>query len=64
MQQEETIVDEQKRSTHIVNHLIGLGKVFDKEKLIIKILKCLDQSWKRKGSTILETRDLITLTNI
>jgi len=39
MQQGETIVYVQKRCTHIVNHLIGLGKVFDKEELNIKTLK-------------------------
>jgi len=38
----------QKRFTHIVNHLIGLGKVFDKEELNIKIMKCLDRSWQPK----------------
>jgi len=31
MQQGETIADVQKRFTHIVNHLIGLGKQFDRE---------------------------------
>ena len=35
----ETIVDVRKRFTHIVNHLICLGKVFHKEELNIKILK-------------------------
>jgi len=44
MQQGETIADVQKRFPHIVNHLIGLGKQFDKEELNIKILKCLDKS--------------------
>ena len=44
MQHEENIVDVQKRFTHIVNHLTGLGKVFDKEELNIKVLKCLDRS--------------------
>jgi len=44
MQQGETIADVQKQFTHIVNHLIGLGKQFDKEELNIKILKCLDKS--------------------
>jgi len=29
MQQGESIADVQKRFTHIVNHLIGLGKQFD-----------------------------------
>ena len=44
MQPEESIADVQKRFTHIVNHLTGLGKVFDKEELNIKVLKCLDRS--------------------
>ena len=48
-QQGESIADLQKRFTHIVNHLIGLGKQFDKEELNIKILKCLDRSWQPKG---------------
>jgi len=39
----ETISDVHKRFTHIVNHLIGLSKVSDKEKLNIKILKCLTE---------------------
>jgi len=58
----ETIAEVQKRFTHIVNHLIGLGKVFDKEDLNIKILKCLDRSWQPKVTAISETRDLSTLT--
>ena len=44
MKQVESITDVQKRVTHIVNHLIGLGKEFDKEELNIKVLKCLDRS--------------------
>ena len=44
MKQWESIADVLKRFTHIVNHLIGLGKEFDKEKLNIKVLKCLDRS--------------------
>jgi len=62
MQQGETIADVQKRFTHIVNHLIGLGKKFDKEELNIKILKCLDRSWQPKVTGISKTRDLTTLT--
>jgi len=62
MQQGETIADVQKRFTHIVNHLIGLGKQFDKEELNIKILMCLDRSWQPKVTTISKTRDLTTLT--
>jgi len=41
----ETIVDVQKQFPHIVNHVIGLGKQFDKEELNIRILKCLNRSW-------------------
>jgi len=62
MKQGESIADVQKRFTHIVNHLIGLGKEFDKEKLNIKVLKCLDRSWQPKVTTISEIRDLSTLT--
>jgi len=62
MQQGETIVDVLKLFTHIVNHLIGLGKQFDKEELNIKILKFLDRSWQPKVTAISQTRDLTTLT--
>ena len=44
MQSEESIADVQKWFTYIVNNLTRLGKVFDKEKLNIKVLKCLDRS--------------------
>jgi len=47
-----------------VNHHIGLGKIFDKEKLNIKVLKCLDRSWQLKVTAISETRDLTTLSTI
>jgi len=62
MQQGESIADVHKRFTHIVNHLIRLGKQFDKEELNIKILKCLDRSWQPKVTAISESRDLTTLT--
>jgi len=45
IQQGETIYDVQKRFTHIVNHLTGLGKTFDTAKLNIKILKSLNKTW-------------------
>ena len=61
MQPEESIVDVQKRFTHIVNHLTGLGKEFDREELNIKVLKCLDRSWQSKVTAISESRDLIKL---
>ena len=37
MRNGETIMDVQKRFTYIVNHLISLGKIFEREKLNIKI---------------------------
>ena len=52
MQKGETIVKVQKRFTHIINHLMSLGKIFDKNKLNIKILKCLDRSWQPKVTAI------------
>jgi len=61
MQDEETIADVQKRFTHIVNHLIGLGKIFDKEELNIKVPKCLVIFWQPKVTRISKTRDLTTL---
>jgi len=61
MQPEESITDVQKRFTHIVNHLTGLGKEFDREELNIKVLKCLDRSWQPKVTAISESRDLSKL---
>ena len=60
----ESIADVKKLFTHIVNHLMSLGKVFDKEESDIKILKCLDRSWQPKVTTISESRDLTSLTTI
>jgi len=62
MQKGETIVDVQKRFTHIVNHLISLGKTFERGELNIKILKCLDRSCQPKVTAIFESKDLTTLT--
>jgi len=64
MHQEESIADVQKRFTHIVNHLMGLGKEFDKEEINIKVLKCLDRSWQPKVMAISEIRDLSILTTV
>ena len=58
----ESIAEVQKRFTHIINHLMSLGKTFDKEELNIKILKCLDRSWQPKFTTISESKDLTSLT--
>ena len=61
MKQGETIVDVQKRFTHIVNHLIGLGKSFDNDELNIKILKSLDRTWQPKVTAISESQNLNTM---
>jgi len=58
----ESIAEVQKRFTHIVNHLMSLGKIFDKKELNIKILKCLDRSWQPKVTAISESKDLTYLT--
>ena len=58
----ESIAEVQKRFTHIINHLMSLGKTFDKEDLNIKILKCLDRSWQPKVTTISESKYLTSLT--
>jgi len=62
MQKGETIFEVQKRFSHIVNHLMSLGKTFEKEELNIKILKCLDRTWQPKVTTISKSRDLTSLT--
>jgi len=61
MQPGENITNVQKRFTHIVNHLISLGKIFDKDELNNKILKCLDRTWQPKVTAISKTRDLTSL---
>jgi len=63
MQKGETIVEVQKRFTHIINHLMSLRKMFEKVELKIKILKCLDRSWQPKVTAISESKDLTSLKN-
>jgi len=62
MQKGESIVEFQKRFTHIFNHLMGLRKEFDKEELNIKVLKCLDRNWQPKVIAISESKDLSIIT--
>jgi len=61
-QKRETICDTQKWFSHIVNHLMSLGKNFDKEELNIKILKCLDRTWQPKVTAISKSKDLTSMT--
>jgi len=62
MQKGESIAEVQKRFTHIVNHLMGLSKEYDKEELKIKVLKCLDRNWQSKVTAISESKDLSIIT--
>jgi len=61
MKTRESICDLQKRFTHIVNHLLALGKTFDKEELNIKILKSLNRTWQPKVTAISESKDLTSM---
>ena len=58
MTQGETIMEMQKRFTHIVNHLKGLGKIFVEEEVNIKILKSLNRKWQPTVTAITESKDL------
>ena len=62
MNANENIQDMQKRFTHIVNHLASLGKNFQNEDLINKVLRCLSREWQPKVTAITESRDLSNMT--
>ena len=62
MQKGESICDMQKRFSHIVNHLMSLGKDFDEEELNIKVRKCLDRTWQPKVTAISGSKDLTSMT--
>jgi len=55
MKDAETIHEVQKRFTHIVNHLLALGKTFYKEELNFKILKSLNKMWQPKVTALSES---------
>ena len=61
MKNGETIAELQTRFTHIVNHLLGLGKTFEDDELNVKILNCLSKEWEAKVTTIKESKDLAIL---
>jgi len=52
-----------KQDSLIVNHLLTLGKTFDREELNVKILKGLNRSWQPKVTILYELRDF-TIMNI
>jgi len=57
----ETISELQTRFTHIVNHLLGLGKMFEDDELSTKILNFLTRTCESKVTTIKESKDLASL---
>ena len=59
----ETISKLQTRFTHIVNHILVLGKMFQDDELNIKILNCLTRTWEPKITTIKESKDLASVTS-
>jgi len=61
MKNRETISELQSRFTHIVNHLLGLGKMFEDDELNIKILNCLTRTWEPKITVIRESKDLVSM---
>jgi len=62
MKNGKTISELQTRFTHIVNHLLGLGKTFEDEELVIKIPNCLTRTWEPKITTIKESKNLASMT--
>ena len=61
MKNEETVLELQTRFTHIVIHLLGLGKMFEDEEMNIKILNCLTRNWEPKITLIKESKNLATM---
>ncbi|XP_020229213.1 BTB/POZ domain and ankyrin repeat-containing protein COCH [Cajanus cajan] len=61
-EQGETIMDIQKRFTHIINYMKGLGKIFDEEEVNVKVLKSLNIRWKPTATTIIESKNLAQMT--
>uniref|UniRef100_A0A151UIG9 Retrovirus-related Pol polyprotein from transposon TNT 1-94 n=1 Tax=Cajanus cajan TaxID=3821 RepID=A0A151UIG9_CAJCA len=58
----ESIFYFQNRFTHLINHLVDLGRKFEEEELNLKVLQCLDRSWQAKVTAIEESKDLTSLT--
>ncbi|GAV85732.1 zf-CCHC domain-containing protein/UBN2 domain-containing protein, partial [Cephalotus follicularis] len=58
MQPNESIKNLYNRFLDITNALFGLGKVFGKDELIRKLLRCLNDEWEPKVTAIEESKDL------
>nr|KYP50879.1 hypothetical protein KK1_027344 [Cajanus cajan] len=57
-------MDMHKRITHIINHLKGLGKIFDEEEVNVKALKSLNRRYKPTMTTITESKNLAQMTSV
>ncbi|XP_019230087.1 PREDICTED: uncharacterized protein LOC109211041 [Nicotiana attenuata] len=62
MKDDESIHDIHTRFTSIINELHSLGESIPRNKLVRKILSVLPSSWESKVNTIIEAKDLRTLT--
>jgi len=58
MKEWETIRNVHKRFTHIVNHLKGLGKIFEEEKINVKVLKSLKEHGSQRSQQFLNQKTL------
>ena len=58
MGDKETIMDMFTRFTHITNELKSLGKSFETEDLVRKILRILPHTWEAKVTTIQEAKKM------
>ena len=58
MQPRESILDLQKRFSHLTNHLTALGKIFTNDELNLKVLRSLTRAWQPKVTAISEKKSL------
>lgn len=63
MQPGESILDLQKRFSHLTNHLMALGKTFTNDELNLKILRSLTRQWQPKVTAISEKKSLSKMTS-
>ena len=61
MKHGETIIDMQKRFTHLINRLNALGKSISNDIATNKVLRCPNREWQPKVVAIKEENDLKVL---
>ena len=62
MSDRETVMDMYTHFTHITNELKSLGKSFNNEELVRKILRFFPRSWEAKVTAIQEAKDMKAIT--